>query len=175
VGGRIPRTRIPACCRQVKGFLDSSVIVRYLVEDHPALTRRAAGIIDGTRELLVTDAVIAEAAWVLTKVYLIPREAVVDELVSLLQKENVRTWGMDKGEAVQALLLCRPSGRVSFADAMVWAAARSAGAPLVYSFDERFPSGGMEVRGEAWAWAGSSDGGRCSRSRRSSSPATSTG
>jgi predicted nucleic acid-binding protein len=133
----------------VNGFLDTSVIVRYLVEDQPALTDRAARIIDGSRDLLVTDIVIAEVAWVLTKVYRIPREAVVDDLVSFLQKENIGTWEMDKGEAVQGLLLCRPSGRVSFADAMVWAAARSAGAPLVYSFDERFPSDGVEVRREA--------------------------
>ena len=133
----------------MKGFLDSSVIVRYLVEDQPALTGRAARIIDGSRELLVTDAVIAEVAWVLAKVYAIPREAVVEELVSFLQKENIDTWGVDKGEAVQALLLCRPSGRVSFADAMLWAAARSRGASPVYSFDERFPSDGVEVRREA--------------------------
>lgn len=44
--------------------------------------------------------------------------------------------------------MCRPSGRVSFGDAMVWAAARSAGVEVVYTFDRRFPSVGIEVRRE---------------------------
>jgi predicted nucleic acid-binding protein len=53
---------------------------------------------------------------------------------------------LDKGAVIQGLLLCRSSKRVSFADAMVWAAARSAGAEAVYSFDERFPAGGIAIR-----------------------------
>ena len=52
---------------------------------------------------------------------------------------------LDKGLALQAMLLCKPSGRVSFADAMVWAAARSSGSKVVYSLDERFPDDGLEV------------------------------
>jgi len=38
---------------------------------------------------------------------------------------------------------------VSFADAMIWAAARSTRAEAVYSFDDRFPELGVEVRRDA--------------------------
>jgi predicted nucleic acid-binding protein len=35
---------------------------------------------------------------------------------------------------------------VSFADAMVWAAAQSSGVGVVYTLDERFPADGLELR-----------------------------
>ena len=130
----------------MSAFLDTSVVVRYLTGDPPELAERAASIVDGVDELQVTDVVLTETAYVLTSVYQIPRDVVVDHLIAFLQKQNVSPFGLDKGLVLQALLLCRPSGRVSFADAMVWAAARSAGGELVYSLDERFPADGLEVR-----------------------------
>ena len=43
--------------------------------------------------------------------------------------------------------MCRDSGRVNVADAMIWAEARTAGIEVIYSFDQRFPSDGLEIRG----------------------------
>jgi predicted nucleic acid-binding protein len=94
----------------------------------------------------LTDVVLAETAYVLSSVYLIPREIVVDHLIAFLQKENVGLFGLDKDIVLQALLLCRPSGRVSYADSLVWAAAHSTDAKVVYSLDERFPGEGLEIR-----------------------------
>jgi predicted nucleic acid-binding protein len=71
---------------------------------------------------------------------------VVDNLILILQKTNIRPFALEKDAVLQALLICRPSGRVSFADALVWAAARSTNDKVVYSFDERFPHEGIEVR-----------------------------
>lgn len=48
---------------------------------------------------------------------------------------------------IEALLLCRPSGRTAFADALLWAEARASRAAL-YSFDERFPETGIDLRRE---------------------------
>jgi predicted nucleic acid-binding protein len=129
-------------------LLDTSVVVRYLLGDPPRLAARAARIIDGELQLLLTDVVIAETAYVLASVYAVPRAKVVDALVDLLQRENVAPFRLDKGAVIQGLLLCRPSARVSFADALLWAAARSGRVEAVYSFDERFPEGGVTVRRE---------------------------
>lgn len=129
----------------MSGFVDTRVIVRYLTNDPPDLAEKAARIIDAEDDLLLTDVVLAETAYVLTSVYRVPRSAVVDHLVGLLLKENLSLYSVDKSIALQALLLCRPSGRVSFADAMVWAAARTAGNAVVYSFDDRFPRDGVDV------------------------------
>ncbi len=132
----------------MSGFLDTSVVVRYLTGNPPDLAEKAAEIIDREDRLQVTDVVLAETACVLTSVYEIPRRVVVDHLIAFVQKENITPFALNKGLVLQALLLCRPSARVSFADAMVWAAARSAERKLVYSFDARFPEDGLEIRRE---------------------------
>ena len=91
---------------------------------------------------------LAETAHVLTSVYRLPRRVVADALIALVQKQNVSVLGLDTALVVQALLLCRPSGRVSFTDALVWAAARSSRHARVYTFDDRFPDLGVELRRE---------------------------
>jgi predicted nucleic acid-binding protein len=75
-----------------------------------------------------------------------PREDVADQLIQFVRKTNIQTYGLEKSLVQQGLLMCRPSARVSFADALTWASARSAGADVVYSLDQRFPSDGLEVR-----------------------------
>ena len=102
-------------------------------------------MIDGEDELLVTDVVLVETAYVLTSVYDVPRETVIDHLIALLRKANIDTFKIEKDLVLEALLMCRPSGRVSFADALLWAAARSEPGAAVYSLDERFPSDGISV------------------------------
>ena len=69
----------------------------------------------------------------------------VDGLIALLSKANIDTFRLDKDLVLAALLLCWPSGRVSIADALVWAAARSEASAAVYSLDGRFPDDGITV------------------------------
>lgn len=130
----------------MSGYLDTSIIVRYLTGDVSELAKQAAGVIDKESGLKVTDTILVETAYVLTSVYKVPRDVVVDTLIAFLQKENISPYPIDKGTVLEALLLCRSSGRVSFADAMLWAAARYSGSGVVYSLDERFPGDGIEVR-----------------------------
>ena len=100
-------------------FLDTSVIVRYLIGVPEDLARRSREIIDQLDNLQIGGVALAEAAFVLTRVYGAPRENVVDSLMGILGKANVSTFGLDKEFALQALLMCRQSGRVSFADALI--------------------------------------------------------
>ncbi len=126
-------------------LLDTSILVRYLTGDPPHLAEISAQVIDGDRTLLVTDVVIVETAYVLQSVYRVPRTAIVDSLMALLRKANLHTFRLQKDLVLSALLLCRPSGRVSFADALVWAAARSQVGAAVYSLDQRFPTEAITV------------------------------
>lgn len=130
----------------VPPFLDASVLVRYFTAHPPETALRARELIDSDRELLVTETALAETAFVLLRVYKTPREQIVDLLVSLIQRANIAVHQLDKEIVISALLLCRPSGRVSFGDALIWAAARCAGNAVVYSFDRRFPSEGVDLR-----------------------------
>ena len=130
-------------------FLDTSMIVRYLTRDLPELAERAGQIIEGSPELQITPGTITESAFVLTSNYEVPRSDTVDALVYLLRRSNIRVHQMDKALTIHALLLCRPSARVSFADAMLWAAARSSNVlSTIYTLDRRFPSEGVTLRRE---------------------------
>jgi predicted nucleic-acid-binding protein len=133
----------------VSAFADTNVIIRYVLRDMPDQAERIRQIVEDHPRLLLTAGTIAEVAFVLTRVYKVPREIVVDVLVTLLQRSNIAVHQMDTAIVIQALMLCRPSGRVAFADAMLWASVRSAGpGATVYTLDRRFPSVGITVRSE---------------------------
>ncbi|MFP6635755.1 MAG: PIN domain-containing protein, partial [Dehalococcoidia bacterium] len=134
---------------RLSGFLDTSVVVRYITGDLEGLAQAATDIVDGEQELWITDVVLAEASYVLSSVYQLSRALIVDQLIEFVQKQNIIVYAISKGLLIQALLMCRPSGRVSVADALIWAAARSSGSGVVYSFDQRFPDEGLEVRSSA--------------------------
>jgi predicted nucleic acid-binding protein len=132
----------------MSGYLDANISLRYLTGEPPELAARAARIIEGDDDLWLTDGAIAETAYVLTRVYGVPRDQVVTALIDLIQRENIRLYAMEKNLVVQALSFCRPSGRVSFADALLWACARSSNVPRIYTLDARFPNLGVELRQE---------------------------
>lgn len=135
-------------------FLDASMVIRYLVQDVPERIEQVRTVIEEHPNLSLTEGTIAETAYVLTKVYRLPRPVVVDALIALLRRRNIAVHGLDKTIVIHGLLLCRPSGRVSFADALLWAVARSAGSRSeVYTLDERFPKVGVGVHRE-WTSGG---------------------
>lgn len=126
-----------------RASIDTSVLVRYFVQDHPRRGPAAQRLIDGEQEVCLSLVALAETAFVLTRNYGVPREEVVDSLVGLLRKRNVQVLGIDKAVAAAALLMCRPSGRVSYADALINADARANGVWTLYTFDEQFPEEGL--------------------------------
>ena len=126
------------------GLLDTSVVLRYLTDDPPHLGRMSARLIEGEDRLLISDVVIAEASHVLTSYYGASRGEVLDQLVALLRRGNIDILFLPKQTVLEALAKCRPSGRVSIPDALIWASARAEGTP-VYTFDRRFPAEGITV------------------------------
>lgn len=129
-----------------RAFLDTNMVIRYLTGQPREQADRADRIINGVRALLVSDVVLVETAYVLRTQYRVSREAIIDQLIDLVQRENILVYAIDKDLALQGLRMCRPSGRVSVSDAMIWAAARTAGASAIYTFDERFPCDSVELR-----------------------------
>jgi len=129
-----------------EGLLDTSFVVRYLTDDPPAMAVQAAAIVDSERILAVSTVVLAEVWYVLRDRYQIPREAALDALLGLVNRANIRVLNLSKEVVVSALGLCRPSGRVSIADALIWAEARQADLPTVFTFDRRFPTVDLSVR-----------------------------
>ena len=129
-------------------FLDTSVLVRYLTNDPPAMAEAAARIIDCDQPLILSEVILVETAYVLTAVYEVPRAAVVDALSAFVQRRNIRLLNLSKPSALEALRLCRDSKRHSFADALLWAEARHSGVRRVYTVDSRFPAEDVELVGD---------------------------
>ncbi len=126
------------------GLLDASMTVRYLTGDPPDRAEWAASIIDVEPDLQSIDGVMA---YVLGSVYSVDRPTIVARLIALVPKGSIRILWLNRGLALQALLLWRPSGRVSIADAVLWAVALATPERAVYSLDTRFPAGEIEVHG----------------------------
>lgn len=124
--------------------LDTSVVVRYLTDDPPEMAARAAALIDGAADLALTTLVLVESAYVLTTIYQIDRRAVAKALSELLLRRNISCPDLSKVLAVRALELASQSGRISFADSMIWAEARAHNAPVA-TFDQRFPDEDLEI------------------------------
>lgn len=110
------------------------------------MAEHAARLIESEQEVTLTETALNETVYVVRSVYGVGREEWVDALVALLQRRNILFHSIDKATVIAALLLCRPSGRVSLGDALIWAAARSLSPSAVYTFDRRFPSEGVELR-----------------------------
>ncbi len=132
---------------QPAASLDTSFVVRHLTNDPPEMAAIAAKIIDSDQPLTLSEVILAEIACVLSSVYEIPRPAVVDTLMSFIQRRNIRLLTLPKPSALEALRLCRDSKRYSFADVLLWAEALHTGISRVYTFDKRFPSTGLERLG----------------------------
>ena len=128
----------------LSGFVDTSVLVRYLTGEPHEMAEAAYRIVDEHNHLIVTSEVIAETFYVLSTVYGVPRAVTIDHLVDLLRKENISVHSLEKATVIIGLMMCRQSGRVSIVDALIWAAARNEGG-TVFSFDRRFPSTGVRV------------------------------
>lgn len=133
----------------MSAFLDTNVVVRYIMRDVPESDDMVRQIIEETPDLVLTEGILNEVAFVLTSNYKLERRDVVDALIGFIQRENISVHHLHTALVVEALLLCRPSHRVSFGDAMLWAEARSAGTRTrVYTLERRFPRTGLELRGE---------------------------
>ena len=126
-------------------FLGTNPILRYLLDDHPDHSLRSKALIESGRRFRVSVVTLAEVGYVLTRAARVPRSDAVDAMVELLGRENIEVHEITTELAIEALFLCRPSGRVNFADALLWGVARNSES-RVWTFDERFPLGGIDLR-----------------------------
>jgi predicted nucleic acid-binding protein len=125
--------------------VDTDVLCRYLLNDHPASSsRRAAARIESPQPLVVSILTLAEVAHVLRSVYGRSPEQIAAALILLLDRENIESCEVETDLAIEALELMRASRRVSVPDALLWALARKMGS-RVRTFDRRFPTDGITV------------------------------
>ena len=125
--------------------VDTSVVVRYLVGTPAAQAKRAAGLIDGVRELGLPLVALVETAHVLRTQYGVDRADVVEVLIELLTRENVQLLGLPKTDALAALVRARALPGSPIPDALIAATAAWADALPLYTFDLEFSRHGIAV------------------------------
>jgi predicted nucleic-acid-binding protein len=117
--------------------LDTNVLVRFLVQDDPDQARIASEIIEQLTEetpWFVSREVLVELVWVLERAYRLARAEIAGAIDGLLASTELVVEGADA--IGSALELYRNDG-FGFADLMIAAAARRAGASEVVTFDRK--------------------------------------
>jgi len=70
-------------------YLDTNIVMRYLLDDHTELSAKAKKIIDSDTSLFICDGICAEIVYVLSKVYNVEREVIKETFSEFLDKENI--------------------------------------------------------------------------------------
>jgi len=127
--------------------VDTSVIVRYLVGSPVAQARRAAALIDddGT-EIGISLVALAECAHVLRTQYGVEQRDIIDGLIGLVQRENVRVLGLRTDLLVETLVRARALPGRPIPDAMIVASTLAADALPLATFDRDQRRYGIAVR-----------------------------
>lgn len=70
--------------------IDTNVLLRYLLDDDKAQSKRAAALILGDTPVLITDVVLAETIWTLKgKRYKLDKETIIQVVHSLFEEPNI--------------------------------------------------------------------------------------
>jgi len=70
-------------------YIDTNIILRYLLDDHIELSAKAKTIIENDSDLFICDGVFAEIVYVLSKVYNVEHEIIQQTLSAFLNKSNI--------------------------------------------------------------------------------------
>ncbi|MCL4235986.1 MAG: type II toxin-antitoxin system VapC family toxin [Deltaproteobacteria bacterium] len=116
--------------------LDTNVVVRFLVADDVAQSRRARALIErGVSEgdrFFIADIVLCEIVWVLDRAYGFARSQIAGTLRSLVVAKNMT---LENPERVRAALERYSVGRGDFSDYLIAEAAVAGGCDRVATFD----------------------------------------
>lgn len=118
--------------------LDSNLLIRYLTQDDPTQSRKAAlaieQAIDAGEALYLNHILLCEIGWVLSRAYGYPSDRLADAIESLLSAAQFEFESKDL--LWQALAFSRSSG-VDFADCLIAAKNAAAGCSRTLTFDKR--------------------------------------
>ena len=125
---------------------DTSVLVRYLVGTPPAPARRAARLVVGEEQIGVSVVALAECAHVLRTQYGIAPRDILDSLIGLVQRENIRVTDARLDVLVAMLVRARALPGRPIPDALIVGAALAADAIPLATFDAEQRRFGIATR-----------------------------
>jgi predicted nucleic acid-binding protein len=130
-------------------FIDTNVIVRYLVENPKTIQAKFKGVFTffpkvekGEIRIELTELVVFEAYFVLTKLYTIPPKEVAEKLSVIVSFKGVIM--SDKSVMISCLKNLR-NKNLDLVDAYLLAYAKKKGIKGVYSFDKDLSKYGLNL------------------------------
>jgi predicted nucleic-acid-binding protein len=116
--------------------IDTNVLVRYFIEDHPAQSRLVDAFfssLSSTEPGWISQATILEFVWVMQSVRRLDRKTVARMLGNLLMLDSIV---VERVDIVEKALQRYRNGKAEFADCLIAAAAQAAGCSKTVTFDK---------------------------------------
>lgn len=114
-------------------LIDTNILIRFLLKDHPVQSPAAKSILSNFQEnLVLTDVTFAETIWLLTSYYKLPKEEVIETIYPLLNFPNIKS---NKAILIRALYFYR-NFSIDYIDAYLAAYTEEENLEGIYSFDK---------------------------------------
>lgn len=126
--------------------VDTSVLVRYLVGTPAVQAQHAAALMDGPNEIGISPVALAECAHVLRTQYGVGREDIVEALIGLIQRANVRVIGLRTDVLLGVLVRARSMPGRPIPDALIVATSLAVDALPLHTFDRDQARYGIATR-----------------------------
>jgi predicted nucleic acid-binding protein len=121
--------------KPARSLPDTNTIIRYLINDDPLLFNNAKGFFEkvknGEIKAVILESVIAECIYVLTKIYLVPKNKASGRLIDILRYKGI--VNNDRQELIDALTLFSEKS-LDIVDCILYVKAISGGDNL-FTFD----------------------------------------
>lgn len=114
-------------------LLDTNVIIRFLLKDHPTQSPASKILLENSPEdLILTDVGLAEIIWLLTSFYKLPKQHVAEKIYNLLK---VNSLIVNRPLIIRTLYFYR-NFSLDFIDAYFAAYSEQENLEGIYSFDK---------------------------------------
>ena len=127
----------------MSAFVDTNILVRHLTGDPAEMAEQATKYLSSASELLLTDLVVAETAYVLESFYTTPRAQIAEAMRSLIAFGSIIT--VDPPLLLRSIEVYELD-RLDFAEAYLVASAETTGVNVVASFDRSIDRVGTITR-----------------------------
>jgi len=126
--------------------LDTNVLVRYIAQDDPKQSPKAAALIESLAPDApgyVTIVSVVELVWVMQSCYAMSRAGIAAALTQILRTKEIV---VESAEVVWRAIRAFDGSSADFADCLIERSAANAGCSEVYTFDRAAAkSGGMKL------------------------------
>lgn len=118
--------------------LDTNILVRYLAQDDPIQSAKAAEIIErrltGENPGFVTTVAMVEIVWVLDRAYGLGSDEIAAAIERMLQ---IDVLVVENEQEIFTAMIAVKRGRAAFADAIILALGARAGCSYTLTFDRK--------------------------------------